>query len=82
MHKINEAGRYELNFPRVYADKIEIYVDGKLVHKVDSLIDSGSVSAFFEVEEPKEIEMRMLFFAENATPRGAGICEAIRIYKQ
>ena len=82
MHKINEAGRYELNFPRVYADKIEIYVDGKLIHKVDSLIDSGSVSAFFEVEEPKEIEMRMLFFAENATPRGAGICEAIRIYKQ
>jgi len=82
MYDINEAGDYEINLPNVYADRIEIYVDGECIRTVDSSVHGQGVSAFVKVDAPKKIEMRMLFYAEKAGPNGAGIREAIRIYKQ
>lgn len=82
MHDIPEAGTYEISLPNVYADSIEIYVDSKLVHATKGATYGKEVSCLIEADEPKKIELRMLFYAENAPAKGAGICEAVRIYKQ
>ena len=82
MHDITSAGTYKLHLPNVYADSIEIYIDGKLVHTTDAPVYMGEVSCTLEFDEPKKIEMRMLFNVNKAGLLGGGIREAIRIYKQ
>lgn len=81
MHDITSAGTYKISMPNVYADSIEIYVDGKCVHTTDAPVYMGEVSCMVEFDEPKKIELRMLFNVKKAGLLGGGFREAIRIYK-
>lgn len=74
-----EEGEYKLILPRIYADSVEIYVDGNLCLEKREEMRSATVEAVFTKTEKADI--RILIGIDNDTPDGAGISKAVRIQK-
>lgn len=77
----SESGFYDLVFPRIYADALEVYLDEKCCCQANAL-HQETVRCSFEATAGQMIELRILIYARNAPSTGAGISEAVRIKKK
>ena len=71
--KAMKDGEYRLDFLRARFHYGEIYVDGKLVDKIENGVRGGYVSAPFRVKVGETHDIRILLHVENESPVGAGI---------
>jgi beta-galactosidase len=78
---IPEDGTYELHLPKVYADELEIYVDGQKYYTAMAAKHHGSATCLIEGKAGEKKELRILFYVKNAEAIGGGIAEAVRLYK-
>ncbi len=76
-----ENGDHKLVLPRICADSVEIYVDGKLCFEKKENMRNASVEATFTAQKTEKADVRILIGVNADIPDGAGISKAIRIQK-
>jgi len=81
-YDIRSAGVYKLDMPKVYADQLEIYVDGRCCYKAEGPVLHEAVSCLLEFAKEQKTELRILFYVENTNAIGGGIAEAVRMIRQ
>ena len=75
-------GNYRLSLANIYADSVEIYIDGKCKYKCSDAVYGGEVNVTFNTDVGKTHEVRILIYVKSATGKGGGICEAVRFFKE
>ncbi len=75
-------GNFILSLPNVYADKVEVYIDGEAVFVTDAAVYGGAINVPFLSKNSSNKEIRILTYVESATDKGAGIGNAIRINRE
>jgi len=74
------SGEYELRFPAIKGDVIEVYLNGELKAK-ESYPSGDEIVISFNGEDNEEIEIRSLIFANNDF-HGCGISEFVTLKKK
>ncbi len=79
--KSTEAGEYTLQLANVKAEKLEVYVNNTLLFAGDKAIHGEKIECKFTANADEVQEIRILVYAQNAGSSGAGLAEAVRMFK-